>query len=265
MKRFALALTLAVTIEAAPPPAALADACVLYQAGRYAEAAAAFEPLLRLDPNNSVLLFHLGKLAVHRHDYSSAVQLLDRAREAAPHDAAIVLWLGNAHAWSASVATGWADRVSNGRQALSLYRRAVALDSESLPARFALMNFYRHVPTVLGGGLDRAYEQAREIAQRDEITGAHARALLSFHEKKFAVAYDTLQLLLEKKPQHYGANFLLGRLTAAWGEHRDEGCAALQRCLALTPSENDDSHEDAQALLAQLEHDLAVHAPSGLR
>lgn len=172
----------------------------------------------------------------------------------------MTLWLGNAHAWSASVAAGFKDRLGHGRQALALYRRAVELDPESVPARFALMNFYRHVPALVGGGLHRAYEQAREIARRDEITGAHAHALLSFHEKKFPLAYDTLRQLLEKQPAHYGANFLLGRLAAASGEHRDEGRAALLRCLALTPGENDDPHDDVHALLAQLPSDRVTPA-----
>lgn len=258
MKRLALALSLVTTVTAAPDSAALDHARALYDAGRYAEATAAFEPLTRLDPRDSTPLFYLGKLAVHRRDYPTAINLLARAAERAPQDAAITLWLGNAHAWSASVAAGLKDRISHGRRALSLYRHAVELDPENVPARFALMNFYRHVPAVVGGGMNRAYEQAREIARRDEVTGAYARALLSFHEKNFAVAYDTLQLLLEKHPQHYGANFLLGRLAVASGEHHDEARAALHRCLALTPCENDDPHDDARALLAQLESSSAT-------
>jgi tetratricopeptide (TPR) repeat protein len=260
MKRLALALSFAVTLTAAPAPTALDRARALYESGCYAEASAAFEPLARGVPANATLLFYLGKLAVHRRDYATALDLLGRADACAPRDPAITLWLGNAHAWSASIATGFKDRVSHGRRALALYRRAVELDPESVPARFALMNFYRHVPALLGGGLERADEQAREIARRDAITGAYARALLSFHEKKFIVAYDTLRQLLAKRPQHYGANFLLGRLAAACGEHREEARAALRRCLALTPSETDDPHDDARALLAQLEAGAAASA-----
>lgn len=253
MKRLALVLSFVTTLNAAPDPAALGHARALYDVGRYAEATAAFEPLTRLDPRDATPLFYLGKLAVHRRDYPTALDLLARAAERAPRDSCIALWLGNAHAWSASVADGLKDRFGHGRKALAHYRRAVELDPDNVPARFALMNFYRHVPAVLGGGMNRAHEQAAEIARRDEIAGAYARALLAFHEKKFSAAYDTLWQLLEKQPAHYGANFLLGRLAAASGEHRDEGEAALRRCLARTPGENDDPHDDARALLALLE------------
>lgn len=252
MKLFAFAFSLVVPLTAAEP-AALSQARALYDGGRYSEAAVAFTALARTDPDNSVLLFHLGKLAIHRRDYPAAVDFLSRAAAKSPRDAAITLWLGNAHAWSASVATGLKDQVGHGRRALALYRRAVELDAESVPARFALMNFYRHVPALLGGGLQRAYEQAHEIARRDELTGAQARALLSLHEKKYATAYDELQGLLARVPEHYGANFLLGRIAVASGTHCEAGRAALRRCLALRPGENDDSHDDVRALLAQLD------------
>lgn len=252
MKLFALALSLAIPLAAAEP-VTLSQARALYDGGRYSEAAVAFTALARTDPDNSALLFHLGKLAIHRRDYPAAVDFLSRAAEKSPGDASIALWLGNAHAWSASVAASLKDRVGHGRRALAFYRRAVELDPESVPARFALMNFYRHVPALLGGGLPRAYEQAREIARRDELTGAQARALLSLHEKKYATAYDELRGLLARAPQHYGANFLLGRIAAVSGAHGEEGRAALRRCLALRPGENDDSHDDVRALLAQLD------------
>ncbi len=251
-----LALVLSLAVASAAPAAdlpAFASASALYAGGRYAEATTAFEQLATLRPDDATVAFHLGKLAIHRRDYPAALDLLDRAAALSPRDSTITLWLGNAHAWSASVAAGFTDRVRHGRRALTLYRRAVELDPENVPARFALMNFCRHVPALAGGGLSRAHEQVREIARRDAITGAYALALLSFHERKFSATYDLIRRLLEKEPQHYGANFLLGRLAAASGEHRDEGRAALRGCLARTPGENDDPHDDVRALLAQLE------------
>ncbi|MBI5424102.1 MAG: tetratricopeptide repeat protein [Opitutae bacterium] len=252
MKRLALPFLLAAALHAAEP-AALAHATALYAAGRYAEATASFEEIARHEPAAPAVLYHLGKLVLHRRDYPRAVELLARAAQAAPNDAAIALWLGNAHAWSASVAESLGPRVSHGRQALAHYRRAVELDPSSVPARFSLMNFYRHVPALLGGGLNRACAQAAEIDRLDPVAGAHARALLAFHQQNFDAARATLQQLLAKKPAHYAANFLLGRLAVASGRHRDEGRAALERCLQLTPTENDEPHDEARALLAQLD------------
>jgi len=261
MLRSVVFLLFALVLRADDAP--LAAARALYDAGRYTEATAAFE---HLAPDSAPVLYHLGKLAVHRRDYARAIDLLERAAELAPRDAGVTLWLGNAHAWSASVAESFGPRVKHGRRALSLYRRAVELDPENVPARFALMNFYRHVPALLGGGLERAYEQAREIARRDADTGAYARALLSFHERKYDIARETLGILLERNPRHYGANFLLGRLAVATGTHPDEARAALRLCLQLTPSENDDPHAAVEDLLAALEKPAAASvAAAGAR
>ncbi|MBX3737140.1 MAG: tetratricopeptide repeat protein [Candidatus Didemnitutus sp.] len=252
MKRLALPFLLATAVHAAEP-AALARATALYAAGRYAEATASFAEIARDEPDAPAALYYLGKLAVHRRDYPCAVELLERAAQASPTDAAIALWLGNAHAWSASVAEGLGARVSHGRKALAHYRRAVELDPTSVPARFSLMNFYRHVPALLGGGIDRARAQAAEIDRLDPVAGAHARALLAFHQQDFAAAHATLQPLLAQHPAHYAANFLLGRIAVASGQYREAGRAALERCLQLPPTENDESHAEARALLAQLE------------
>lgn len=265
MKRLALPFLLAAALHAAEP-AALAHATALYAAGRYAEAAASFEEIARCEPDAPAVLYHLGKLAVHRRDYPRAIELLERAAQEAPRDAAITLWLGHAHAWSASVAEGLGPRVSHGRKALALYRRAVELDPASVPARFGLMNFHRHVPALLGGGMDRARAQAAEIARLDPVAGAHARAVLAFHQQEFDAAHATLQRLLAQNPADYAANFLLGRLAVASGGHRDEGRAALERCLVLTPTENDEPHDAVRALLAQLERPkLAAPAVTAAR
>lgn len=238
-------------LRAAPPT--LEEATALYASGRYAEANAAFEQLGNSTSEAQPVLYHLGKLAVHRGDYPRAVELLERAVVLSPSDAGAVLWLGNAHAWSASVAEKFTARIGHGRRALSLYCRAVELDPANLPARFALMNFCRHVPAVFGGGIDRAYVQVREIASRDVDAGTYAQALLLFHEQKHDAAYAALATLRVRQPRHYGASFLLGRLAAASGKHVDEDRAALRLCLRLTPSENDDSHDAVALLLASLD------------
>lgn len=55
------------------------------------------------------------------------------------------------------------------------------------------MNFYRHVPRLLGGGLGRAYDEAEEIRRRDPIQGTFALALLFAHEKKNEAAFAALE------------------------------------------------------------------------
>lgn len=196
-------------------------------------------------------LYRSGKRAVLRGDHVAATRLLEQAVAVAPREPDYQHWLGNSYAWVAATAS-LGDKPAMGRKCLAAYLRAIALDPDNLPARFSLMNFYRRVPRVLGGGLARAGEQAEEIRRRDPLQGAYARAVLQGDEKKYAEAFTTLAGVLRQNPAYYAANLTLGRLALESGQRLDEGATALRRCLALAPSENDESHEAVTRCLSQL-------------
>lgn len=196
-------------------------------------------------------LYRQGKLAVRGGEYAKATELLERAVALAPRESDYVHWLGNGYAWAAATAP-LSDKPALGRKCLAAYQQAIALDPHNLPARFSLMNFYRRVPRLFGGGLARAGAEADEIARRDPLQGAYARAVLLGDEKEYDEACAMLGDVLRQVPSHYAANFLLGRLALESGERKPEGEAALRRCLELTPSENDESHEAVTRCLEQL-------------
>lgn len=60
MKALALLLSLAASAAAAPTPARLSEANALYEASRFAEAAASYETLLRESPYSATLQYNLG-------------------------------------------------------------------------------------------------------------------------------------------------------------------------------------------------------------
>lgn len=196
-------------------------------------------------------LCRLGQAAVQRGEYAAAAGLLEQAVVLAPRESGYAHWLGNSYAWAAATAP-MCDKPALGRKCLAAYLRAVELDPNNLPARFSLMNFYRRVPRVFGGGLARAHDVAREIARRDPLQGAYARAILLGDERKYADAFLVLADVTRRNPSHYGAHFTVGRLALESGERKQEGEAALRRCLELTPTENDESHEAAARCLDQL-------------
>lgn len=196
-------------------------------------------------------LCRLGKDAVQRGEYAAAVELLERSVALAPRESDYAHWLGNSYAWAAATAP-LSDKPGLGRKCLAAYQRAIELDPENLPARFSLMNFYRRVPRLLGGGLARAREEAAEIERRDSLRGAHARAILLGDEKKYAGAYALLSDVTRRNPSYYGAQLSLGQLALESGGYKEEGIAALRRCLELTPSENDENHERVIQYLEQL-------------
>ncbi len=223
----------------------------LYASGRYAEA-----NLVLVDHDCSPAapaadLYLLGKIKVHCGDYAAAIKLLSRAVALAPAESDYQLWLGNSYAWAASTAD-LKQRAQWGRKSLRAYQAAIQLQPGNLSARLSLLNFYRHVPRLLGGGMARAHNEAEEIRRRDPLQGSYALAVLYAHEQHSAQAAAALAAVLANNPRHYGANVALGRLAIASGVGWPQGERALRLCLTLQPSENDVSHEQVAADLRQL-------------
>lgn len=202
-------------------------------------------------PVEAEALLRTGRQAVLQGDYAAAIRLFEAAVTQAPREADAHHWLGNAYAWAAAGAD-LSDKPALGRKCLAAYRRALELDPDNLPARFSLMNFYRHVPRLLGGGLGRARAEAEEIGRRDAVQGLQAQAVLHAHEKDYAAAFAALDEVRRKRPDDYASLALFGRVALESGQRHDEGVAALRRCLELTPADTDESHAAVEQCLAAL-------------
>jgi hypothetical protein len=74
---------------------------------------------------------------------------------------------------------------SSARQA---WEKAVVLDPANLDARADLVQFHLFAPGFMGGSADEARRQADEIAKRDPVQGAVARASIAQHDKDLAGA-----------------------------------------------------------------------------
>ncbi len=250
MKRWCLAVLIASAAHAAEDPAVV-TAKDQYQAGRYHDAEVAFKTLVAASPTDVEALYYLGKVTVHLGDYPAAIRLLEHATALAPNRSDCFLWLGNAYAWAAAAAP-MSDKPALGRSCLAAYRKALELDPANLRAHFSLMNFYRHVPALFGGGLDKAHAEADAIRRQDAIQGAYATAVLCIDEKKYGQAYANLTAILRRNSSDYAANCTLGSLAISSGEYLEEGEASFRRCLDLCPGENDKSHEFVGLALQQI-------------
>jgi tetratricopeptide (TPR) repeat protein len=187
--------------------------------------------------------------------------------EAPGADANAWLWLGNAYAQQAIVAS-WLRKASWASKCREAYERAVQLDGNNLDARFSLFNFYINAPSIMGGGLDEAQSQAAAIARIDAASGhlANGGIALGFDkdEKKAETEYRqalgiapdntrarlTLSSLLlngkrwgeartlwlgalERNAEDAMAVYMIGRIAAVSGEDLDNGLIFLDRYLAF--------------------------------
>lgn len=195
--------------------------------------------------------FERGRTALRQREFATAVKHFEQAVADGPDDADNHAWLGNACAWMAATVPT-AEKPRWGRRALASYRRALTLDPEHVDAHFSLMNFYRHVPVLLGGGMTKAWAQAREVARRDAARGALARALLPEQEGRMVEALQVLRAEAAAHPDNFSLNFNLGRLAVGAERNLAEGESALRRCLDLEPTGSQESRAEVQALLIRL-------------
>lgn len=234
-------LSLAATLSAALDQDAFSAAVGLYQQRKPLEAQHAFEALAAMNPENTDILFYLGRLALQRDDHQQAVAYLEKAVALSPRDSRFHHRLGDAYGRSAQKA-GLFSKLGLAGKCRAEYEKSVELDPNNIDARFSLLGFYQQAPAIAGGGLDKALVQAQEIKQLDLVRGRLAVAGVQVAGKKYAEAFAEFDEVLQLKPDDYGALFQTGRLAALTGERLDRGLATLRQCLAQTPPEGQPSH-----------------------
>jgi tetratricopeptide (TPR) repeat protein len=254
--RWTLALLAAVTVCVAAPP--IDTGRELYAEGQFQQAAVIFARISSADPTEAAARFYLGKISIRQADYAVAMRHLERAVALAPQESDYQVWLGNSYAWAASVAS-LGEKAGLGRKCLAAYRQAIALNPDNIAAHVSLMNFYRHVPPMFGGGLDKAYAEAEAVRQRNADKGQWAIAILCLQEKKCAQAVALLTALARRNPSDYAVHCALGKVAIETGTHLEEAEAAFGRCLELRPTEEDDGHDFVQwglGKIAEMKHAL---------
>jgi tetratricopeptide (TPR) repeat protein len=81
---------------------------------------------------------------------------------------------------------------------------ALSENPDDVEVRLDLVRFFVMTPRIAGGSLDRAREQAEEIARRDAPLGHFARGYISYRQKEYGVARIALREAMKtaKKPEH---------------------------------------------------------------
>ncbi len=161
----------------------LEDGLTLFEQRRWTEAQRFFFDLLSRRPTDARAHFYLGRIAFSQQDYDSAVARFETAIGLQKHNARFHLWLGRAYGRQAQHAFVW-QQFWLARKACRQFEIAVALDPDSVIARWDLMEYYLKAPGFLGGGRDKAERQAREIQRRDAAEGKKAWRLINEAESR---------------------------------------------------------------------------------
>lgn len=263
-----LLVTVASAASAAPAAGPLAPGIQAFDARRFDEARKFFAPYAAAHPQDADAAFYLGRALLGLRQTDDAVDWLEKAAKLAPRRSDVYLSLARAYGRAAQEAS-LLRKPGLAKDAHTAWLKAVELDPENLDAREDLVTFYLVAPGFMGGSVDKAREQAGEIAKRDAVRGAIARASIAMNQKDAAAAERIVQEALAKHPgeprlrlslgqfyqsqerwdaafevfdamlasdaDNWDALYQVGRTAALSGQRLDRGAAAVKRYLSHTP------------------------------
>jgi len=213
----------------------LAQAIQLFEARKFAEAKAALQSIVRLDPRSSQAAYYLGRSYFNQEEFDDAASWLEKAVGLDSASSVYHQWLGRAYAQRAIRASLF-KRPSLARSVRQEYEKSVALDPENLEARFDLIQFYLVAPGIMGGSTEKARAQAAEIAKRDALKGHRASANIFEAEKKLGDAEQEYLAAVQTNPQSKEARFWLGLFYQGQNRH-DKALEVFEAMLKMDPSD----------------------------
>jgi tetratricopeptide (TPR) repeat protein len=161
--------------------------------------------LMTRDDAESIHLLSRVYYATERWD--DAVRCGERAVTLRPNDAYYHLWLAREYGEKAANSNPLT-AASLARKARSEFERAVQLDPSSVEARLDLAQYYTEAPAIMGGGLDKARDQAAEVAPRNPAKSHLILARIAMKEKQFPEAENQLRQAI-REPNGPAAEYWL--------------------------------------------------------
>jgi tetratricopeptide (TPR) repeat protein len=148
--------------------------CILVTASSADPAANQLLSLGRMNDAVSVLssradaesLNQLSRAYFAMEQWDEAVRYGERAVSLDPNNATYHLWLGREYGRKAAEANPLT-AAGLARKARNEFERAVQLDPASVAARLDLAQYYTEAPAIMGGGLDKARQQATQMQKYD--------------------------------------------------------------------------------------------------
>jgi tetratricopeptide (TPR) repeat protein len=162
----------------------------------------AISVLTARDDAESLHLLSRAYFATERWD--DAVRSGEKAVALRPDDANYHLWLGREYGEKAAVANPMM-AANLARKAKNEFERAVQLDPTNVQARVDLAQYYTEAPAIMGGGLDKAREQAARVAQYNSAESHLVSARIAEKDKQYAEAESQLKQAIQqaKSPANY--------------------------------------------------------------
>jgi tetratricopeptide (TPR) repeat protein len=176
--------------------------------------------------------YEQGRAAMRERKTDAAVKAFERATVLAPSSSEYHLWLGHAYVRQLGE-VNFLRKASVGRRIGAQYDKAVALDSTSVEAAQARVDFNLEAPGIVGGSVDKAKAEAERLRKLSPYRAAFARAKIAEKEKDWDLVTRELGALMDAHPDSATPHYYFGRAAALSGRELSRGEAALRRFLSL--------------------------------
>jgi tetratricopeptide (TPR) repeat protein len=167
-----------------------------FDLGNYEAAAALLESGLAKSPQDGLLAFWAARCYLELGNIDRALDYVQRAVESDPNNSEYHHWLGKAYGLKADKTRSF----GSARKCREEFETAVRLNGANIPARRDLLEFYVEAPWLVGGGKDKAWQQAMAISDLDSAEGALARGYYWAFLRESKRAEAEYVRVLELKP-----------------------------------------------------------------
>lgn len=229
----------------------LSNAKKLFDDKKYKDAKLELEKVLKTNKNNQEAHFYLGKTLFYLRLFDKATEEFEKAISLNEKIADYHFWLAQscgAEALNSNIFSQLtlAGKIKNG------YIKALEIDDKHTMARVGLANYYLRAPGIMGGSIEKAYEQANILIKYNEMRGRYLLAQLYVKENKLNQAEEEYKILEKKYGNlkdfydfynYYGYFLLnLGR--------KEEAIQKFKKQIELAPNNANSYDSMGDALLA---------------
>jgi len=141
------------------------------------------EEILDNDDKNHEAYFMLGKTYMALKDYEEATENFEEAVDLQDKNADYHFWLGQAIAQNAQE-SNYISQAMMASDILEEFERTIELDPTHIPGRVGVINFYIAAPGIMGGDIEKAELNAKELLKLDEMRGRSALARIYLQQEK---------------------------------------------------------------------------------
>ncbi len=180
-----------------------------YEASDYAKAILALQAAAAEEPQNGDVQLLLAKSYLELQEHDPAIRSAEKAVAIDPQNSIYHEWLGRAYGEKADHAS-WFSAISLAKKTRKEFERAVQLDAKNYSARQALIEYDCSAPPIVGGGVEKALPQIRELAEMDAAEGHFATGNCRRQKKDFAAADEEFTKALESDPKSAGLIYDIG-------------------------------------------------------